>query len=158
MEENSFETIPKTWRIANIRRYIDVKRRVEFGYSPEIAGNKSIAQTKVTHTECQTEIVNPALLVTLPRSKKVEFALRSDNCTYENRVEKDKIEQYTISFAAQYRSDGHSEKFGKFPTTGQYHMLEPLCKFDDDCKNAYSQAMPRKHTSSLPKNLPHHFS
>ena len=72
---NSFEIIPKTCKLANIRRLIDTRRKVEFRYCPDIA------QTKVINVECRTEIANPALLITLPQSKKVTMKLRSDNCT-----------------------------------------------------------------------------
>ena len=129
LEENNFEIIPKACKLENIRRFIDARKKVEFGYCTEELGPE-----KVKSIDCQTEIANPAILITLPHSKKVKsLKLRSDKLTYENRINTKNNEQYTISFAAKYRNDGYSSKFGKFPTVADKHLLEPLYDFNDNC-------------------------
>ena len=49
------ELILKVCKLENIRRFIEARKKVEFGYCTE-----EIAQTKVKSNDCQTEIVNPA--------------------------------------------------------------------------------------------------
>ena len=83
--------------------------------------------------------------------------LKINKCTYEDRIEKDKIEKYKISYAAKFRGDGYSDKFGQFPTPSQFHLLEPLCTFDEDNRNMFSNAIPRRSSYSLPRQLPHHY-
>ena len=60
LEEKGFEIIAKTCRLA-IRRYIDAKWRVEFGYCPELEQDNTI-QIEVKSTESQMDITDPAML------------------------------------------------------------------------------------------------
>ena len=40
------------------------------------------------------------------------MTLKTSKYTYENSIEKHKLEKYTISYAAKFRGDGYSDKFG----------------------------------------------
>ena len=101
----------KSCRLA-IRNYIDDRKIVRFEYCPEL---EHITTNEVKHTESQTDIMDPAILITLPKSQKIALTLKHRKYVYENRVEKNNEEKYTISHAAKFRGDGHSKKFGPFP-------------------------------------------
>ena len=96
-------------RIAT-RRYYDKHNNVRFEYSPDVNLPKN--ENKSTH--CQTDIMDPAILITLPKSHKIELTLRHNKYVYENRIEKYNEERYTISYAAKFRPDGFSKKYGPF--------------------------------------------
>ena len=127
---------------------------MHFEYCPEL---DHTTKTEVKNTESQTDLMNPAILITLPKSQKVALTLKHSKYIYENRIEKDNVEKYTISYAAKFRGDGYSSKFGPFPKPSDYHLFEPLCSYDDANSNMYTKSMPERRSYSMPKQLPHHY-
>ena len=136
-----------------IRRYHDEHNNVKFVYSPDV----DLPKNEVKSTQCQTDIMDPAILITLPKSHKIELTLKHNKYVYENRIEKHNEERYTVSYAAKFRPDGFSKKFGTFPRHTDYHTFKPLMHLNDETNNAYSSSMPDRRSYSMPKQLPHHY-
>ena len=136
-----------------IRRYYDKHNNVKFEYGPDV----DLPKNEVKSTQCQTDIMDPAILITLPKSHKIELTLKHNKYVYENRIEKHNEERYTVSYAAKFRPDGFSKKYGTFTRHTDYHTLKPLMHLNDETNNAYSSSMPDRRSYTMPKQLPHHY-
>ena len=71
-ERTGLGVISKSCRLA-IRKYIDDRRNVHFEYCPEL---DHTTKNEVKDTESQTDIMDPAILITLPKSQKVALTLK----------------------------------------------------------------------------------
>ena len=70
-ERTGLGKISKSCRVA-IRKYIDDRKNVRFEYCPELEHKE---RNEVKSTQCQTDIMDPAILITLPKSQKIALTL-----------------------------------------------------------------------------------